>query len=301
MTDPQAFYSGGDFWRVRDDPTQRDGARSQPPYYLTLQMPGQAEPAFSLTTTFVPTGDRNNLAAFVAVNADPGRGLRQDPGAQLPRSVQINGPAQVQNQLHVRRRGRRGDQHPRARATEVRYGNLLTLPVGGGLLYVEPVYVQADAATAFPLLRKVLVSFGDTIAFEDTLEEALDTVFAAEGGVDTEEPGKPTRADRRPDGDAGGPERRARGCAGQTLSRPSGRRARRSGGGRLHRVRRGPGRPARTRSTGRWPRSGQVAAPGPTHPRRPGRHHRRPGRPHRPEPVARAVGLIPLICRRPRG
>jgi len=67
------------------------------------------------------------------------------------------------------------------------YGNLLTLPVGGGLLYVEPVYVQASTTTAFPLLRKVLVSFGDKIAFEDTLQAALDTVFAGESGVDTGE------------------------------------------------------------------------------------------------------------------
>ena len=64
----------------------------------------------------------------------------------------------------------------------MRYGNLLTLPVGGGLLYVEPVYVQAEAATSFPLLRKVLVSFGNEVAFEDTLEEALDALFADQGG-----------------------------------------------------------------------------------------------------------------------
>ena len=68
------------------------------------------------------------------------------------------------------------------RGTTVRYGNLLTFPVGGGLLYVEPVYVQAEAATSFPLLRKVLVSFGDEVAFEDTLDEALDTLFADQGG-----------------------------------------------------------------------------------------------------------------------
>ena len=61
------------------------------------------------------------------------------------------------------------------------YGNLLTFPIGGGLLYVEPVYVQAEATTSFPLLRKVLVSFGNNVAFEDTLQQALDTLFAAAG------------------------------------------------------------------------------------------------------------------------
>ena len=186
VTNPQAFYNGGDFWRVPQDPTRRGNAL-QPPYYLTLQMPGQDSPAFSLTSTFVPTGARENLVAFMAVNADPGEDYGTFRVLQLPRSVQINGPSQVQNafssndevatEINILERG----------ASDVVYGNLLTLPVGGGLLYVEPVYVQASTTTAFPLLRKVLVSFGDKIAFEDTLQEALDTVFAGESGVDTGE------------------------------------------------------------------------------------------------------------------
>jgi uncharacterized membrane protein (UPF0182 family) len=62
-------------------------------------------------------------------------------------------------------------------------GNLLTLPVGGGLLYVQPVYVQATANTAaYPLLQKILVSFGDQIGFADTVKGALDQVFGGNSG-----------------------------------------------------------------------------------------------------------------------
>ena len=214
VTNPQAFYNGGDFWRVPQDPT-RGGQELQPPYYLTLQMPGQDAPTFSLTSTFVPTGARENLVAFMAVNADPGEDYGTFRVLQLPRSVQINGPSQVQNafssndevatEINILERG----------ASDVLYGNLLTLPVGGGLLYVEPVYVQASTTTAFPLLRKVLVSFGDRIAFEDTLQEALDTVFAGESGVDTGEqppdPGAtptptPSPTGTEPPGEAPSPE-----------------------------------------------------------------------------------------------
>ncbi|MDQ1627203.1 MAG: uncharacterized protein QOI54_947 [Actinomycetota bacterium] len=180
VSNPRDFYSGSDFWRVPVDPT-RETTGLQPPYFLTLRMPGQSAPTFSLTSTYVPTGDRNNLAAFVAVSSDPGPDYGKFRVLQLPRSVQINGPSQVQNQfisddvvaeqLNILRRG-----------TTVKNGNLLTLPVGGGLLYVEPVYVQAEATTSFPLLRKVLVSFGDRVAFEDTLQAALDAVFAGESG-----------------------------------------------------------------------------------------------------------------------
>src|SRR5690606_2699974 len=68
--------------------------------------------------------------------------------------------------------------------SSVQLGNLLTLPVGGGLLYVQPVYVQSTNATSYPLLRKVLVAFGDEIAFEDTLDAALDQLFGGDSGAD---------------------------------------------------------------------------------------------------------------------
>ena len=79
--------------------------------------------------------------------------------------------------------------------SEVLYGNLLTLPVGGGLLYVQPVYVQSSEGTKLPRLQKVLVAFGDKVAFEDTLTAALDTLFGgdagAAGGDDQVEPTEP--------------------------------------------------------------------------------------------------------------
>src|SRR5699024_10038491 len=71
-------------------------------------------------------------------------------------------------------------------ASEVINGNLLTLPVGEGLLYVQPVYLQSSASgggTQYPLLQMVLVSFGDKIGFAPTLDEALDLVFGGDSGA----------------------------------------------------------------------------------------------------------------------
>jgi uncharacterized membrane protein (UPF0182 family) len=70
-------------------------------------------------------------------------------------------------------------------STRVLNGNLLTLPVGGGLLFVQPVYVESTGETSYPLLQKILVAFGDKIAFEDTLEEALDALFGGDSGAVT--------------------------------------------------------------------------------------------------------------------
>ena len=92
-------------------------------------------------------------------------------------------PGAEQLQLRHRRRERSSTCCARGE-TEVIRGNLLTLPVGGGLLYVQPVYVQSTGETSYPLLRKVLVAFGDEIAFEDTLDAALDALFGGDSGAD---------------------------------------------------------------------------------------------------------------------
>lgn len=52
------------------------------------------------------------------------------------------------------------------------------------MLYVQPVYVESTGETSYPLLQKILVAFGDQIAFEDTLDEALDELFGGDAGVD---------------------------------------------------------------------------------------------------------------------
>ncbi|MGB6227941.1 MAG: membrane protein, partial [Pseudonocardiaceae bacterium] len=79
--------------------------------------------------------------------------------------------------------------------TDVRYGNLLTLPVGGGLLYVEPVYIErANQQAAFPQLNRVLVAYGDRIGYAPTLREALNQVFGAGAGDATASPGQQATA-----------------------------------------------------------------------------------------------------------
>lgn len=182
VTDASAFYSGQDFWVVPNDPT-KDVDVFQPPYYLTLQMPGTAEPSFSLTTAFSPSR-RQTLAAFMAANSAPGPDYGSIRVLQLPRNTTIPGPTQVQNnfesdpvvssQLNLLRRG----------GSTVVLGNLLSLPVADGMLYIEPVYVQAVGEQGYPLLQKVLASYGSEVAMEDNLERALAKVFtgSATGG-----------------------------------------------------------------------------------------------------------------------
>ncbi len=195
VDDAASFYARDNAWRTPDDPVQKNNIL-QPPYYLTMKMPGQESPTFSMFTSFIPASEgdeaRNVLMGYLAVDSDAGAVAGQksaDYGKlrmlQISADVSVPGPGQVQNtfnsnetisqQLNLLKQGQ----------SEVLNGNLLTLPVGGGLLYVQPVFVQASSGTKLPTLRKVLVAFGDKVAFEDTLQEALDALFGGDSGAST--------------------------------------------------------------------------------------------------------------------
>ncbi|MFF4317614.1 UPF0182 family protein [Streptomyces sp. NPDC001568] len=195
VTDPQTFLSGSEAWAVPDDPTTKAGT-AVPPYYLSMKMPGQQEKdqVFSLTTTFTPN-ERPNLSAFMAVNADPGT---PDYGKirilKMPTSKPPDGPGQVQSKFQSEPKIAESIRLLRGGDSEIEYGNLLAVPLDGGMLYVEPVYVRSSGLK-YPLLRKVLVTYGGQTAFEDTLDKALNVVFGAAAPT---VPTTPTNPDQPP-------------------------------------------------------------------------------------------------------
>ncbi|WP_189953913.1 UPF0182 family membrane protein [Streptomyces alanosinicus] len=183
VTDAQTFLTGSEVWQVPDDPTNDSGS-AVPPYYLSMKMPDQSEQSFSLTTTFTPNG-RDNLSAFMAVDSDPGT---SDYGKirvlKLRTSTTADGPKQVQSQFNSRPDIAETISLLTRGHSKVEYGNLLTVPLDGGLLYAEPVYVLGGKLK-YPLLGKVLVSYNGKTAFENTLEEALNKVFGVAGSTTT--------------------------------------------------------------------------------------------------------------------
>ncbi|WP_234312746.1 UPF0182 family protein [Streptomyces seoulensis] len=179
VTNAQTFLSGSEVWQVPDDPSN-DSRDSVPPYYLSMKMPDQKQQVFSLTTTFTPNG-RDNLSAFMAVDSDP---RASDYGKirilKLPTSTTVDGPKQVQSQFNSEPSIAETISLLSRGHSQVEYGNLLTVPLDGGLLYAEPVYVRGGTLK-YPLLRKVLVTYEGRTAFEDTLDQALDKVFGVKG------------------------------------------------------------------------------------------------------------------------
>jgi uncharacterized membrane protein (UPF0182 family) len=196
VTSASQFFSGEDFWQTPIDPVeskqnQADGVL-QPPYYLTMQNQGAKEPTFSLTSSYIPAGSvtREILTGFLSVDSDAGNTkgvIGPNYGTlrlmELPKNSNVPGPGQAQNNFNANADVSKELNLLESGSTNVKRGNLLTLPIGGGLVYIEPVYVESSGKTSFPLLKKVLVAFGDQVGFADTLDQALDQVFGGDSGA----------------------------------------------------------------------------------------------------------------------
>ncbi|MFF8844694.1 UPF0182 family protein [Streptomyces sp. NPDC015127] len=193
VTEPAPFYNASDAWQVPNDPTKAD-SNAVPPYYLSLKLPGQERQQFALTTTFTPSG-RPNLRAFMAVDADA---TSRDYGTiRLMRVTddKVDGPEQVQSRLNRHDPIATFVRDLKGADSTIKYGNLLTVPLDSGFLYVEPIYAQGRGSE-FPLLSKVAVVYGQRIGFADDLGGALSQVFGERAPDDTTTP--PTEPDEPP-------------------------------------------------------------------------------------------------------
>ena len=187
VTDAGDFYQGNDRWQVPADPYAEDSY--QPPYRLFVDDPTtSSDETWSLTSVFTPYS-KDNLAAFVSVNSDATSDEYGEMRAlQLP-NEQTPGPGLIANEMANSDNVRREVQPFNLGEIKPTFGNLLTLPVGEGLMFVQPVYATRQLSEAsYPILQFVIVSYGGTVGIGDTLVEALADVL----GVDPESVNQPT-------------------------------------------------------------------------------------------------------------
>lgn len=185
VTDAKNFYEGNARWQVPEDPSK--SGTLQPPYRLSVNTPsGGDEPVFSLTSVYVPN-KKNNLSAFVSVDADASK---PDYGTlrvlTLPGNTQIDGPGQIAGNFGADEDVQKVIQSLSKNANvRLVYGNLLTLPVGEGLLYVQPLYSirSGNSSANYPVLSFVLVSFGDKQGVGKTIAEAVQNVLQVNGAA----------------------------------------------------------------------------------------------------------------------
>ncbi len=207
VDNPSEFYGGSSFWDVPSDPTVQPGAGSdaaQPPYYVLAGQPGAlgaTTPSFQLTSALV-FNNRQIMSAYVSASSDP-QTYGKITVLQLPTDGQTQGPQQVQTAfVGTPAVSQDIGLLSRSGQSSIQFGNLLTLPVAGGLLFVEPIYIERTGQeSSYPQLARVLVSFGGKIGYNASLAAALDQLFGAGAGggaTQTPTPGTPTTGSANP-------------------------------------------------------------------------------------------------------
>lgn len=189
VSDAGVFFSDDERWEVPEDP---NASREvfQPPYRLFSTGVDNTND-WSLTSVFKPWGDQNTLTSYLQVNSD----ATSDDFGRLRLLEMADqdtpGPGQVANEMQGNDAvSQKLQQYRVSGATPPRFGNLLTLPVAGGLIYIQPVYAARSATSAFPILQYVIVKYGDKVGIDRDLPLALAAALGVDlgAGEPTEEP-----------------------------------------------------------------------------------------------------------------
>ncbi|MCH8004273.1 MAG: UPF0182 family protein [Nanoarchaeota archaeon] len=174
MKNAQVFYNREDVWRTPNE-IYRNNEVELKPYYIILKLPDAEKEGFFLITPLIPRGKENMIAWFVA-HSDP-----EDYGKlevfRLSKQELTYGPMQIEARI---------DQDTEIsqlltlwgqQGSEVIRGNLIIIPIEQSFLNIEPIYLKASASGALPQLKRVIVAYGDKVAMEKTLEDALNVIF----------------------------------------------------------------------------------------------------------------------------
>jgi len=183
MLDSTVFYNQEDLWAVAHE-IYAGSDQPMEPYYVTMKLPGEEQEEFLLMQPFTPAG-KQNMVAWMAARSD-GEHYGKLLSYKFAKQELIYGPLQIEARI---------DQDPdisgrlslwRQRGSQVIRGNLLVIPIGNSLLYVEPLYLQAETAR-MPELKRVIAASGERVVMANTLQEALASIGGAPVPVVTEE------------------------------------------------------------------------------------------------------------------
>ncbi len=173
MTDPSVFYNKEDPWLV---PVEKIGGEAQTmsPYYMIMRLPESEQPEYVLMLPYTPKG-RPNMIAWMCARMDGdnyGKLLVYD----FPKQETIYGPEQIESRIdqdtEISQQFSLWDQG----GSNVYRGNLLVIPMDNSILYIEPIYLQAENSR-LPELKRIIAGFGDKVVMEPSLDRALKRLF----------------------------------------------------------------------------------------------------------------------------
>lgn len=197
VDNPMVFYNEEDLWDIAQEKyMERVGYVD--PIYQMFKLPGEEDVEFLLTVPYTPKTKPNMTSLFVARNDGDEYGKLYI--YNFPKGKTIDGPMMIESRI---------DQNTdiseqltlwSQKGSNVLRGNVITVPIENSLLYVEPIYLQADNENSLPEMKRVVVSFKDQIVMERSLDEALEKIFKLSEGNKEEKPEEDLPEEERPEG-----------------------------------------------------------------------------------------------------
>lgn len=183
MTDAAAFYNQEDLWSIANQIYDQNSTEPRPPVYQEVRMPDRSAPQLVLSALFTPT-QKDNLNGWFIADNEPGM-YGQLTLYQFPQSSLIFGPMQAENQI---------DSNPtissqltlwNQQGSHVVRGDLLLVPVGNAIMYVEPIYLVANRENSLPQLERVVIDFNQKVYIDNTLAAAVQDIFGGAQNMPT--------------------------------------------------------------------------------------------------------------------
>jgi len=178
VVEPLVFFSNNDRWTVPDAQTNKQSLATEA-YYVVMRMPGEAKAEFLLLQPMI-AAKRPNMISWVAARND-GAEYGKVRAYQFPADTTIFGPAQIESRIDIEPTISAQITLWDQSGSQVIRGNLLVIPVGDSLIYLQPVYLQSTSS-AFPEFKKIVVASPTTVVWGDTLAEALTSLLKAQEG-----------------------------------------------------------------------------------------------------------------------
>lgn len=189
MTDPQSFYNQGDLWAVARE-TYADKVQRMESYYATIRLPGQTQEEFALILPFTPAGQgRDNMVSWMVARSD-GANYGKLQAYSFPQGTLVYGPQQIEARINQEPEISQVLALLNQRGSSVIRGNLLVIPFGDALLYVQPLFLQATS-NGLPELERIIVTTSNQnqgVIMSDRLDTALMALAQNRKGIVLSDP-----------------------------------------------------------------------------------------------------------------
>lgn len=213
MDDPAVFFRRDDAWDIPEDASTIRRSAPQDllrgdvvsatgssityykktlPYYILMRLPGEDHNSYVILQPFNPK-EKRNMASFLVADSTPGTYGRLVE-FRLPRSSVIDGPGQVANRINQNSEISQQITLWNAKGSGIVFGSLLVVPIKDSIMYVQPVYLEAEQG-GLPEFRRVIVVYKDAIEWRPTLTDAINAVFGSASGQPTQ-PGTQATVDQ---------------------------------------------------------------------------------------------------------